>query len=82
MQAVIVLLFPVALLPVFLAYWARYVFHSGLVFVVLLVVSAVVGTIFYLIAMDSAVSAAIRRRTASTRGTWGTRSWRAGKGRY
>jgi ABC-2 type transport system permease protein len=62
MQAVIFLLFPVALLPVFLAYWARYVFHSGLIFSMLLGVAAVVGIIFYWIAMDSAVSAAIRRR--------------------
>jgi len=62
MQALIFMFFPVALLPVFLAYWARYVFHSALIFFALLSVAAAVGAIFYWIAMDSAVSAALRRR--------------------
>jgi hypothetical protein len=62
MQALLFLLFPLALLPVFLAFWGRYVFSSQAVFYVLLGFAGLLGAVFYWIALDSAVNAAIRRR--------------------
>jgi ABC-2 type transport system permease protein len=62
MQALIFLFYPVALLPVTLAFWARAVFDSQLLFVLILTFAAILGAIVYWISMDSAVSAALNRR--------------------
>jgi ABC-2 type transport system permease protein len=61
-QALIFLLYPVSLIPVFLAYLARYAFNSEIVFSLVLAFAAVIGGVVYWIAMDSAVHAAIARR--------------------
>jgi ABC-2 type transport system permease protein len=61
-QALIFLLYPLCLVPVFLAFVARYAFSSEIAFYVVLAFAALVGGIVYWIAMDSAVGAAIRRR--------------------
>jgi len=61
-QALIFLLYPLCLLPVFLAFLARYAFASEVAFYTVLAFAALVGAIVYWIAMDSAVGAAIRRR--------------------
>jgi hypothetical protein len=61
-QALVFLLYPVALLPVFLAYLARYAFSSDLVFYLVLALAAVIGGTVYWIAMDSAAGTAIERR--------------------
>ena len=63
-QGLVLLFYPVTLLPVFLAYLARYAFHSELAFVLILGIAAVIGGTLYAIAMDSAASAARRRREA------------------
>ena len=62
MQALIFVFYPLALLPVFLAFWARYVFDSELIFSVILAFAALVGAVVYWIAMDSAVRAVVERR--------------------
>lgn len=62
MQGLIFLFYPVALLPVVLAFWARHVFDSEAIFYVVLSFAALIGAIFYWIAMESAVSAAVHRR--------------------
>jgi ABC-2 type transport system permease protein len=62
MQGLIFLFYPVALLPVFLAFWARHVFESEFIFYVVLSFAALLGAVFYWVAMESAVSAAVRRR--------------------
>jgi ABC-2 type transport system permease protein len=62
MQALIFLLYPLALLPVFLAFWARYVFGSDLIFYLILTFAAILGAAVYWIAMDSATQAAVERR--------------------
>ena len=46
-QALLFLLYPLALLPVFLAYVARYAFASQTVFVVVLSFAAVLGGVLY-----------------------------------
>ena len=56
------LLYPVSLLPVVLAYLARYAFDSDLAFYVVLAFAALVGAAFYWIAMDSAVATAEKHR--------------------
>lgn len=61
-QALVALLYPVVLLPVALAYVARYAFESETAFSLVLSIAAVIAAIFYWIAMDSAVKAAIARR--------------------
>jgi ABC-2 type transport system permease protein len=61
-QALVFLLYPFSLLPVFLAYLARYAFHSELAFYLVLSLAAMIGAGVYWIAMDSAVSAAVERR--------------------
>jgi len=61
-QALIFLLYPLSLIPVFLAYLARYAFNSDLVFSLVLAFAAVIGGVVYWIAMDSAVHSAIARR--------------------
>lgn len=62
MQALLFFLYPLALLPVALAFWARYVFESEGAFYLVLGLAAVIGAVFYWIAMDSAAHAAVRRR--------------------
>ncbi|HXI44097.1 MAG TPA: hypothetical protein VNH83_29205 [Bryobacteraceae bacterium] len=62
MQALIFLFYPIALLPVFLAFWAQYVFGSQLIFIVILCFAAALGAVVYWIAMESAVNAALERR--------------------
>jgi ABC-2 type transport system permease protein len=62
MQALIFLFYPIALLPVTLAFWARAVFDSQLIFGLLLTFAAVLGVVVYWIAMESAVGAAVERR--------------------
>jgi ABC-2 type transport system permease protein len=61
-QALVFLLYPLTLLPVALAYLARYAFQSGLAFYAMLAFAGVIGGVVYWIAMDSAVTTAIRRR--------------------
>ncbi len=63
-QALVAFLFPLTLLPVFLAYVGREVFESETVFYLLLAVAAAIGAAFYRIALDSAAEAALRRREA------------------
>jgi ABC-2 type transport system permease protein len=62
LQALTILVAPVVLLPVVLAYWARAVFGSEIVFAGILLIAAILGGIFYWVALDSAVKAAIERR--------------------
>lgn len=62
MQALIFLFYPIALLPVFLAFWARQVFGSELIFSIILAFAAILGVAVYWIAMDSAVRAVVERR--------------------
>ena len=62
MQALSIWSAPFLLLPIGLAYWARVVFESQIVFSGVLLVAAIVGAIFYRVGLDSAVSAADRGR--------------------
>jgi hypothetical protein len=62
MQALIFVFYPIALLPVSLAFWARYVFGSQLIFSLILAFAAGLGAVVYWIAMESAVQAAVQRR--------------------
>ncbi|MBZ5726539.1 MAG: hypothetical protein LAP87_16255 [Acidobacteriia bacterium] len=61
-QALVFVLYPLALLPVFLAYLARYAFASQAAFALILALAAIIGGMLYWIAMGSAVAAATRRR--------------------
>jgi ABC-2 type transport system permease protein len=61
-QGVLFLLYPVALLPVFLAYLARYAFDNQVVFYGILAFAAALGVAIYWMAMESAVAAARNRR--------------------
>ena len=61
-QAMVGMLYPVVLLPVGLAYIARYAFDSEVAFAVVLAVAAIIAAIFYWVAMDSAVKSAAARR--------------------
>ena len=61
-QALVVLLYPASLIPVFLAYLARYAFDSQVVFSLVLAFAAVIGGVLYWIAMDSAVETAVKKR--------------------
>jgi len=62
LQALVFLLYPLCLIPVMLAYLARYAFSSDVAFYIVLSFAALVGGIVYWIAMDSAVSTAYSRR--------------------
>jgi ABC-2 type transport system permease protein len=64
MNAFAFFLFPVALLPVALAYWARYVFDSEVIFFTLLGLAAAMGAVVYWIALESAVKTAMLRKEA------------------
>jgi ABC-2 type transport system permease protein len=59
MNAFAFFLFPVALMPIALAYWARYVFDSEVVFFALLTLAAGLGVAVYWIALESAVKTAL-----------------------
>jgi ABC-2 type transport system permease protein len=61
-QGLLFLLYPIALVPVFLAYLARYAFDNQLVFYMILAFAAALGVAIYWMAMESAVSAARNRR--------------------
>jgi ABC-2 type transport system permease protein len=61
-QALIMLLYPLSLLPVLLAYAARYAFASEVAFYLVLAFAAAVGGALYWIAMESAVATAFRHR--------------------
>lgn len=61
-QALIFVFYPFALLPVFLAYLARYVLSSMFAFWLLLALAGAIGAALYWIALESAVSSAIKRR--------------------
>jgi ABC-2 type transport system permease protein len=61
-QALIMLLYPLSLLPVLLAYAARYGFASDVAFYLVLAFAAAVGGSLYWIAMESAVSTAVKHR--------------------
>lgn len=66
-QGMLFLLYPVALLPVFLAYLARYAFDNQTVFYGILAAAAALGVAVYWMAMESAVSTArIQRETILT----------------
>ena len=61
-QALVFLLYPLALLPVFLAYLARYAFNSEMAFGVVLALAAAIGGVMYWLGMDSAVKTVATRR--------------------
>jgi ABC-2 type transport system permease protein len=61
MQAMLMLLFPVTLAPIALAYLARYAFGSEWAFFGVLLFGAVLGGIAYWFSMESAVKTAGRR---------------------
>ncbi|MGH9664549.1 MAG: hypothetical protein ACRD9L_09020, partial [Bryobacteraceae bacterium] len=61
-QAFLVLVYPVAALPVLLAYLARYAFDTELAFYGVLAFSALLGAAVYWISLDSAMAAASLRR--------------------
>jgi ABC-2 type transport system permease protein len=61
-QGVLFLVYPIALLPVGLAYVARYAFESEVMFGLVLAIAAIIGAVFYWIALESAVNAGLRRR--------------------
>ena len=61
-QALVFVLYPAALLPVFLAYLARYAFNSETAFVVVLTIAALIGGAMYWIGLESAVKTVAARR--------------------
>jgi ABC-2 type transport system permease protein len=61
MQAMLMLLFPVTLIPVALAYLARYAFESEWAFFAVLLFGALLGGVLYWFSMGSAVKAAANR---------------------
>ena len=61
-QAILMVVYPVAFLPAALAYLARYAFNSELAFFGVLAFDAIVGAILYRLALDSAVESASRMK--------------------
>jgi ABC-2 type transport system permease protein len=61
-QAILLVVYPVAFLPAGLAYLARYAFRSEAAFFGVLAFDAIAGVIVYRIALDSAVESAERMR--------------------
>ena len=61
-QAFMFFVYPLALLPILLAYGARYAFQSELAFYLLLGFAAILGGVVYWLALESAVNAAELRR--------------------
>jgi ABC-2 type transport system permease protein len=62
MQALTIWVAPLLLLPVVLAYVARAVFHSQLIFAAVMGVALILGAIFYHVCLDSAIETAQARR--------------------
>jgi ABC-2 type transport system permease protein len=62
LNTLVLLSFPIVLAPVVLAFWARAVFSSELIFFLLLAVAAAFGGIFYWVATGSAAEAARNRK--------------------
>jgi ABC-2 type transport system permease protein len=62
LQALSIWTAPVVLLPLAVAYWARWFFESQWVFAGIMAVAAAAGGVFYWVALDSAVTTAIARR--------------------
>jgi ABC-2 type transport system permease protein len=62
MQALTIWSAPFLLFPVALAYWCRWFFENELVFIGVMAIAAVIGAVFYWVALDSAVKTAIERR--------------------
>jgi ABC-2 type transport system permease protein len=62
MQGLLFLIYPLALIPVGLAYVARFAFDSELMFVLILAVSAIGGGALYAMAMRSAIHEAMSKR--------------------
>ncbi len=61
-QGLVFILYPVALLPVFLAYLARFALNSEIAFYLVLALAALLGAGLYHMAMESAVHTATARR--------------------
>lgn len=61
-QSLILIFYPLALLPVALVFLARYAFDSEFVFRVALLIAAAVGAVIYKFTLGSAAAAADRRR--------------------
>jgi ABC-2 type transport system permease protein len=61
-QGLIFILYPLALMPVFLAYLARYAFESEIIFTLIMAIAAILGGVLYAMAIESAVSTATQRR--------------------
>jgi ABC-2 type transport system permease protein len=61
-QAIMLLIYPMALLPVLLAYGARYAFESEMAFYVMLAFAGGLGVVVYWLALESAGLAAERRK--------------------
>jgi ABC-2 type transport system permease protein len=61
-QALVFILYPCALLPIFLAYLARRLLESTLAFWALIGLAAAIGAAFYWIALESAATTAVKRR--------------------
>jgi ABC-2 type transport system permease protein len=61
-QGFLFLIYPAALLPVGLAYLAKYAFDSGVIFALVLAASGIIGGAFYWMSLDAAVSIAGARR--------------------
>ncbi len=61
-QGMLILFYPLALLPVVLAYVARYAFNSQIAFDAVLVLAVVIGGIVYWLGLSSAVESADRKR--------------------
>ena len=61
-QILIFIFYPLALLPVCLAYMARYIVGSELVFWLLMAIAALIGGGLYWVATDSAMITLVRRR--------------------
>ena len=63
-QLLVLLVYPVLMLPVLLAYGARYAFDAEWAFYAVIAVGAAIGVILYRVAMDSALEGARSRREA------------------
>jgi ABC-2 type transport system permease protein len=61
-QGLLVLFYPLALIPVALAYVARWALKSEIAFLIILALAAAIGAAIYWIGLDSAVTAAQRKR--------------------
>ncbi len=61
-QALMLVIYPIAAVPLFLAYGARYAFESEAAFFGVLAVAAIFSGVFYKISMDTAVGMAEHRK--------------------